>query len=200
MKYFASLVLISCLFVNAANAKGKYPMELIWDSGTSQNMRNELVSKPTIRADIQEAYDGWVENNCYGQKDYEACLKNPPKPPLADVFDVLAVATPDLNNDGKRDLIIYISGETGMSGNGRCGIMEVWFYENIGSDYRSLGKSEFLHSNQFYLGAPKSKGKFRDIITKDVDGFCSGEKKPKFIGNPYDYKKGVYFPLYIETH
>ncbi len=200
MKYLASLALISCLFVNSANAKGKYPMELIWDSQLSQNERAELLAKPTLKDELKDAYDGWVENNCYALKEYKSCLENPPKPPMADVFDVLAIAKPDLNNDGKRDLIIYLGSETGLSGNGNCGIMEVWFYENVGSDYRNIGKQEFLHSDQFYLGAPKAKGKFRDIITKDMSGFCSGEKHPKFIGNAYDYKKRAYFPLNIETY
>jgi hypothetical protein len=91
-----------------------------------------------------------------------------------------------------------MSSETGLSGNGNCGIMEVRFYENIGNDYRNIGIQEFLHSNFFFLGKPKGKGQFRDIITKDHDGFCSGEKQPKFINYKYDSKKRAYFNFRAE--
>lgn len=195
----AIAIIISSIFTNSAIAKpAKYPMPLIWDVQIKPQLREKLLQSPKLKADLQVAYDGYIENQCYGLDDYKTCLANPPKPPFAEVFDALTIATPDLNNDGKRDLIIILGSATGLSGNGHCGIDQYWFYENIGNDYRNIGKSEFLRVHQFYLGPPMPKGKFRDIITKEVDDFCDGDKPPQFESQKYDYKKRAYFDLKIE--
>ncbi len=197
----AAMIAAQLLSTNGASAKPlKYPMVLVWENDAPNELRLKLISNPTIKKDLKAAYDGYVESNCYGTNDYKSCLANPPKPPFEEVFDAISIATPDLNNDGKRDLILALGSQTGLSGNGRCGIDEYWFYENIGNDYRNIGKSEFLHSEQLYLGAPMKKGEFRDIITKEFDGFCSGTQKPKFNHSKYDYKKRAYFDLEIEMH
>ena len=200
--HFISAILCAqfALFTGAFAKPVKYPMELIWENSAPKEMRLSLLSYPKIKSDIMLAYDGMVKSNCYGLSDYKSCLANPPKPPLEDVFDAISIATPDLNNDGRRDLILAMGPATGLSGNGRCGIDQYWFYENIGNDYREIGQSDFLHSQQFFLGGPKKKGQFRDIVTKEFDGFCSGTENPQFNYSKYDYKKRAYFDLEIEEH
>jgi len=200
--YFIAGMIAAQLFIqNSAFAKpAKYPMALIWDNLAPKEDRIKLIANPIIKKDLQVAYYGYVESNCYGTDDYKKCLENPPKPPFEEVFDAISIATPDLNNDGRRDLILSMGPQTGLSGNGRCGIDEYWFYENIGNDYRNIGKTQFLRSEKFFLGAPKKMGEFRDIITKEFDGFCSGTEKPQFNHSKYDIKKRAYFDLEIDAH
>lgn len=190
---FLNFIFLSCMAVIAnAHADTKYPMPLIWDHNPSPELRALLWSKPAIKNDLDGIYADWVKLKC-GQSDIDTCVTANPALNKNRFFDDIQVATPDLNNDGIRDLILYMGSDTGLMGSGRCAMTDVWFYENIGEDYRCIGKSGFVVLSEIALGAPKAKGKFRNIIYTVKNNAChNGKKNPVFV-NKYDYTKRAYF-------
>ena len=193
---FSGALLVTCLLVASnAYAGTKYPMPLVWDYTPSNDMRSSLWAKPTIEKDLTEVYDNWVKRNCYGIDDINACVAANPGYSKNGLFDDIAIATPDLNNDGKRDLILYMGSNTGLMGSGSCAMTDVWFYENTGKDYRNIGKTGFVVRADISLGAPKEKGKFRDIVTKILDNSCNDGKKIPLQINKYNYKTNSYYDI-----
>lgn len=178
----------------------KYPLEMVWDYNMSHKARNEIISSPLINTELRSVFELMSIDKCDRALDGKKCRQNPPKPTLIDIFDYIDVATPDLNNDGRRDLILKMGPQTGLAGMSRCAISDVWFYENIGGNYRNIGKDEFLVSDQILLGVPKIKGKYRDLVTKSYDEFCLGKRPPRYFNYKYNYKKNAYFDLERPHH
>ncbi len=177
---------------NFALAKAqKYPMLLKWDNNLSAAGRAGYLIAPNLNEDLQAIYVNWLDHYCSRSDDFDKCMAAE-HPPLGQIFDDVSVATPDLNNDGKRDLILFLGAGTGMAGMGRCGLAEIWFYEFKNGDYFSIGKTSTMNSMNQYLGPPKAKGQFRDIYEKAVDEFCNAEK-PKFYKTPFNTEKHYYF-------
>lgn len=174
----------------------KYPMKLIWDNNLNMSDRDSFISDHVLNNDLVIAYEGMTEQSCYDEADYKACLANPPVQRLDTVFNAINVATPDLNNDNRRDLILDLTKETGISKDNirsnKCGIEVYWLYENTPNGYKKIGTLEYSESAEIYVGEPKPKGQFRDIISKDTDEECSGEKTPQFHNYKFDYKKHKY--------
>lgn len=193
---FSGALLVTCLLVASnAYAGTKYPMPLIWDYNPTQQIRTTLWEKPTIKNDLTEVYNDWVKRNCYGIDDIAACVAGNPGYSQNGLFDDIAIATPDLNNDGKRDLILYMGSNTGLMGSGSCAMTDVWFYENTGTDYRNIGKGGFVVRADIALGAPKAKGKFRDIVTNINDDGCNNGKKIPPQIDKYNYKTNSYYDV-----
>lgn len=174
----------------------KYPMKLIWDDNLNMTDKESFLSDHVLNNDLVIAYEGMMEQSCYDEDDYKACLANPPVQRLDTVFNAVSVATPDLNNDNMRDLIIYLSKETGISKDNvrsnKCGIEVYWVYENTKNGYKKISTLNYSDTAEIYVGAPKQKGQFRDIITKDNDEECSGEKTPIFHYYRFDYNNHKY--------
>ena len=170
----------------------KYPMLLIWDDNLSVADRDKYISDPGLNDDLVIAFEGMIEASCADEADVKACLANPPTPNFITVFEGVSVATPDLNNDGKRDLIFDLSDDTGLSIDKRCGKETYWIYENSGSEHKKIGTLELSNSEEIYVGKPKDKGQFRDIITKESDAFCAGEVPAKFHYYKFDNNKEKY--------
>lgn len=191
-KYVAFL--ITALFAMPAFAKpvtSKYPMRLIWDTNLYAAARAGYIIAENLNKDLQAIYVNWRDNYCSRTDDFDKCM-DANETILSQIFDDIAVATPDLNNDGKRDLILLLGSGTGMAGMGRCGLAEIWFYEFKNGDYYSIGKTSTMNSVVQYLGPPKAKGEFRDFYEKAVDEFCNAEK-PKFYKTTFNKKKHHYF-------
>lgn len=193
----AKMILTICaaaFMFTPANAKtsiSKYPIKLVWDTKLSAAARASYINSENLNKDIKAIYENWLDHYCARNEDFDKCMAAK-HPPLSQVFDDILVATPDLNNDGKRDLIMLLGAGTGMAGMGRCGLIEMWFYEFKNGDYYSIGKTSTMNSMEQYIGAPKAKGQFRDFYEKAVDEFCNAEK-PKFYKTPFNIEKHYYF-------
>lgn len=192
-KILLSIFAFCILGSNVSAKPALYPIPLNWDTKPNAQARANYLKMPTLRKDLTEVYHQWLQERCLAYDDYEKCANKRPQPPISAIFDHLSIATPDLNNDGHRDLIIVLWPSTGLSGNGRCGIAEYMFYENVGNDMRNIGQTQFVHADQLYVGAPKAHNKYRDLFSKDISGFCTGEKVPKFRTFSYKYQKSGYF-------
>lgn len=164
---FSLFAITSCGALNnainnevAANKKTlvDFPVKLYHpDTNYAKSLDNP--SFKLFHADLAEVLPDFKENICV----------NSPNAPLTDeiiskcagnedfsigdmIEDATSIGFYDLNKDGKQDLIIALGGNTGLSGLGVCGTSQYRFYENVGNDYRPIGKVNVLNAqNALYL-------------------------------------------------
>lgn len=169
----------------------KYPLELEFDFNLSKEARQKFLNYPNLRKDLDDVYQSWREFKCFGDKDLETCLKES-APDIAGIFDDIYVATPDLNNDKHRDLMLIYGPNTGLAGGSMCGTTGVDFYEFRDGDYYNIGAKGILRYTDFALGPPKSPGKFRDIIEKYSLDYCA-DYEHYVITIKFDEKNHTYY-------
>lgn len=102
----------------------------------------------------------------------------------------LEMAEVDFNNDGKKDAIIMLGEQTGMSFATMQGGMTYQFYENTGKSYKFLG--QFLIANDRHITIPKlkAKGEFSPI---NLIGTEDTEKNGLIVQTiKFDAKKHIY--------
>ena len=122
-------------------------------------------------------------SKCVGNQDFT----------IGDMIeDATSIGVYDLNKDGKEDLIIAMGGNTGLSGLGACGTSEYRFYENIGNDYRPLGKAKVVNAQTLYIYDNAGKNKFSSLLWKNEIG-CDGSPLKGENYQNYNYKNASYY-------
>ena len=167
------------------------------DSKMANGFDNPAFKK--LHADLAEVLPDFKQNICV----------NSPNAPLTDeiiskcagnqdftigdmIEDATSIGVYDLNKDGKEDLIIAMGGNTGLSGLGTCGTRQYRFYENIGNDYRPIGKVNVLNAQTLYVYDNAGKNKFSSLLWKSEIG-CDGNPLKGESYQSYDYKKASYY-------
>ena len=80
---------------------------------------------------------------------------------IINMVEGMPIARPDLNRDGKEDLVISILQYSGL---GNCGAAEYRFYENAGDDFRPIGKAKVTRIQSLYEIDDAHKGEFKTLL------------------------------------
>lgn len=139
----------------------------------------------SIDENLNDAFIDWKIEICANIN----CNNNPPM--LKAMFEGMPIARPDLNRDGKKDLVINVLQYSGI---GNCGLAEYRFFENTGRDFRPIGKARITQAQTIYEIDDAHKGQFKTLLFRaKLD--CENKPINSEERHSYDKSNARYFPI-----